>query len=417
MKLLWISNIVLPKSAHLIGEKPIVFGGWISQMIDQLSAIDSVDINVVTKTSAVSKVQVHKHENVTYYFVPESATNRYDAAESDCQYILEHCNPDILHAEGTEQQFTYRMLKLWKGQNSVSMQGIINGYEPYEYGLIPMEKLLFSANPWNWLFASVSILNKHFRFKPRLKFERETIILAKNIFGRTLWDRAHSFAINSNAPYFHCRRTLRPAFYQEWDRNEIEDFSLFIGNASNPRKGAHYVIEALQMLKTDFPKIKLCIAGLSPFPGSRWDIKKKIGYPNYLLRLIKKHKLLDRIEFTGILTEREMADKLTKTKIFVMPSTIENSPNTLGEAMMLGVPTISAFTGGIAQMGKDEDEILYYRDNDPAYLAYQIRRLFTDSELYEKLSKQGRARALLNHDKNTNLKDLMNGFTTINDSK
>jgi len=267
------------------------------------------------------------------------------------------------------------------------------------------------------LFASVSILNKHFRFKPRLKFERETIKLAKNIFGRTLWDRAHSFAINDKAPYFHCSRTLRPAFYQEWDRNEIEDFSLFIGNASNPRKGAHYVIEALQMLKTDFPKIKLCIAGLSPFPGSRWDIKKKIGYPNYLLRLIKKHKLLDRIEFTGILTEREMADKLTKTKIFVMPSTIENSPNTLGEAMMLGVPTISAFTGGIAQMGKDEDEILYYRDNDPAYLAYQIRRLFTDSELYEKLSKQGRARALLNHDKNTNLKDLMNGFTTINDSK
>jgi glycosyltransferase involved in cell wall biosynthesis len=413
MKLLWIVNIVLPRAAHLIDSKPIAFGGWVSQMVNQLSADPQVQLSVVTKTSLVKTVQKHQLENVTYYFVPESSMNRYDANEHYCAYVLSDCNPDLLHAEGTEQQFTYRMLTMWKGKNIVSMQGIINGYEPYEFGNLPIEKLLFSLNPSKVIFALSMLVNKRFRFKPRLKFEAETIGLAQHIFGRTLWDKAHAFALNPRAPYFHCSRTLRPSFYKNFSKIESQPYSLFIGNASNPRKGAHFVIEALALLKTDFPEIKLYVAGNSPFPKSWKDWKKKIGYPNYLLGLIQKHKLEKHVIFTGILAEEEMATKMAEMSAYIMPSTIENSPNTLGEAMMLGVPCISAVTGGTPQMAKDEEEALFYRDNDSKLLAYQIRRVFIDATLRHSLSEQGRKRAHKNHDSVKNFQDLMAAYHSI----
>lgn len=408
---------MLPKAAHLIGSDKIAFGGWVSQMVDQLSQAGDIDLSVVCKTPLVSEVEVHNFDRVTYYFVPENKLNKFDCRAEDCQYVLSHCNPDLLHAEGTEQKFTFRMLSMWNGKNIVSMQGILNGYEPYEFGLIPMEKLLFSWSPMSWMFAFSALLNKYFRFKPRLKFEQDTIGLAQNIFGRTLWDRAHSYSLNKHAAYYHCSRTLRPIFYTARKPRTISKHSIFIGNASNPRKGAHYVVEAIQLLVSDFPDIKVYFAGNSPFPRGILDIKKKIGYPNYLLNLIRKHKLEKHIEFTGVLSEIEMCERLESAEIFVMPSTIENSPNTLGEAMILGVPCISAFIGGIGQMAKDEEEILYYRDNDPVYLAYQIKRLFTNRNLYEKLSENGQKRARNNHDKDKNFKDLINAYHTILDVK
>jgi glycosyltransferase involved in cell wall biosynthesis len=294
------------------------------------------------------------------------------------------------------------------------MQGIINGIEPYEYGSLPIGNMLISLHPVKMLVAVTMILNKVIFFNPRLPKEKETIRKAKNILGRTNWDRAHTYAINSAAPYFGCNRILRGVFYeQQWDIKNIRRRTIFIGNAASPLKGAHFVLESLALLKREFPDVKLYIAGEHPFYSSLKDWKKAIGYKAYLRYLIKKLDVADNIEFTGILQAEQMAARLLDAHVYVMASVIENSPNTLGEAMILGVPSVTSYSGGTPDMAVEGQEALFYRDNDSQLLAYQIKRIFDDDILANHMSANARHRAKITHDPKRNLGDLLQIYRTI----
>ena len=410
IRLLWIVGYVLPDSVDE-GDERIVFGGWVSEMVRELSKRKCIELGVAMK-APVSELIKKEINSVTYYFVPEEKT--YDVNEVASKKVLEEFEPELLHAEGSEQAYTNTFLRNHKGRNVVSMQGVINCYEPYEYGGLNIDNLLFTFNPRDFLFGLSMIINKKGRFKNRLKIERDTISRAQNILGRTLWDRSQSFAINQKATYFFCARNLRKPFYEKrWDIDKKEDYSIFIGNSASPRKGAHFVLEAVAQLKREFPHVKLYIAGGTPYPSSALDWKKRIGYSNYLLRLVKKLDLRDNVEFLGILNEEQMSNRLSCTHVYIMASIIENSPNTLGEAMIMGVPSVSSFNGGVPSMATDNIEVLYYRDNDPRMMAFQIRRIFMDNHLAQKLSKNSRVKALYTHDREKNVQLLLDAYEEI----
>ena len=410
IRLLWIVGYVLPDAMD-DGDEKIVFGGWVSEMVRELAKMKHIELGVAMKAS-VDELIKKEINNVIYYYVPQEKT--YDVNEAACIKVLECFKPELLHGEGSEQAYTNTFLRNWKGRNVVSLQGVINGYEPYEYGGLNIDDFLFTFNLRNLIFGLSMFANKKLRFNNRIKIERDTISRARNILGRTLWDRCQSFAINQKAPYFFCARNLRKPFYKKrWDIDKKEDFSIFIGNSASPRKGAHFVLEAVAQLKEEFPNVKLYIAGASPYPSSARDWKRRIGYSSYLIRLIKKLDLKDNIEFLGILNEEQMSDKLSRIHVYVMASIIENSPNTLGEAMMMGVPSVSSFNGGVPSMATDDIEALHYRDNDPRMMAFQIRRIFTDNNLALKLSEKGRVKALDTHDRDKNVQLLLNAYEEI----
>jgi glycosyltransferase involved in cell wall biosynthesis len=264
------------------------------------------------------------------------------------------------------------------------------------------------------LVAVTMIANKTLFFKPRLSGEIETIKLAHNIIGRTNWDRAHAYAINSGASYYSCNRILRDSFYQRcWHLKRKQRHSLFIGNSLSARKGAHFALHAVAQLKREYPDIKLYIAGESPFRTSWRQWKKQVGYSAYLRHLVKELDLEQQVEFTGILQADAMAERISSVHVYVLCSTIENSPNTLGEAMIMGVPSVAAYVGGASDMANDEVEALFYRDNDPKFLAYQIKRIFDDDRLALKLSENARKRALKTHDPQRNLQSLLAAYRAI----
>jgi|TARA_B110000114_G_C15096711_1_gene401976 glycosyltransferase involved in cell wall biosynthesis len=411
-RILWLTGIVIPQASELINGSKVPFGGWVSQMIDKLSKLEEFTIGIAMK-SPTDKLLIKEKDGVTYYYVPQNKKNRFDVNEEDCLEVFNHFKPNLLHAEGSEQKYTNTFLSLWKGLNVLSLQGVLNGYEPYEYGGLNMYKYLFSLNFKNTLFAGLSMLNKKFVFNKRLVIEKDTIKKAKNILGRTTWDRANSYFYNPSAPYYHCARILRPSFYKiKQDGKEVIKHSVFIGNSAQARKGAHFVLEAIGLLKEEYPDIKLYITG-HKYEKNIKDWKSYFGYRALLQRIIKKLDLEDNIIFLGVLQEREMAQQISKINVYVMSSIIENSPNTLGEAMIMGVPCITSFNGGVADMATDQLEALHYRDNDPRMLAFQIKRILDSKELAEKLSKNAMIKARATHNPEKNLNDLLNCYRSI----
>jgi len=411
-KILWLTGIVIPQASELIDGTKVPFGGWVSQMIDKLSKIDEFKIGVAMKSS-FKELVVKEKNGVTFYFLPQNKKNRFDVYNSDCLQVLDDFNPDLVHAEGSEQKYTNTFLSLWKGKNVLSLQGVLNGYEPYEFGGLNLYRYLLSFNLKNSFFASLMLLNKKFVFDRRLKIEKDSIKKANNILGRTSWDRANSYFYNPKAPYYHCARILRPVFYKiKQKQEEVIEHSVFIGNSAQPRKGAHFVLEAISLLKEEFPNIKLYITG-HKYDKNLKDWKSYFGYRAFLHRRIKKLGLEKNIVFLGVLQGEEMAEQLSKMNVYVMSSTIENSPNTLGEAMIMGVPCVTSYNGGVPDMATNGIEALHYRDNDPRMLAYQIKRIFDDKTLAKTLSKNAIRKANFTHNPDLNLQDLIDCYRTI----
>ena len=413
IRVLWIVNIVLPAVATELGLEKTPFGGWLTLMTDRLAARDDFRIGVAMRAPVKTLTRIEKN-GIVYYAMPQSASDAFDVDDATVSSVLADFTPDMLHAEGSEMAYTRRFMKAWAGPRLLSLQGVINGNRNYDLGRLPLVSMLNPLRPATALTALALMANHVLRFRPRLAAERETIGLADHIMGRTIWDRAQAWSINPRAAYHHCSRILRDAFYgAQWKAGGYEPHSIFVGNAASPRKGTHVVIEAVRLLRPAYPDLRLHVAGESPAALPARSPKRHIGYPAYVLDLIRRHGLQDCVSFTGLLDAEGMARRMEQSHVFVLSSIIENSPNTLGEAMMVGTPSVSAYTGGVPSMAADEVDVLMYRPDDPAMLAMQIKRLFDDPALCKRLSASARKRARKTHDPEANVQALVDAYGRI----
>ena len=88
------------------------------------------------------------------------------------------------------------------------------------------------------------------------------------------------------------------------------------------------------MLRDDFPDIKVKVGGANIFEGN-WIRGNSYGI--YIRQLLKKYDIQEQFEFEGFLSADKMKKLLLESNVFVCPSSIENSPNSLGEAMILAI--------------------------------------------------------------------------------
>jgi len=157
--------------------------------------------------------------------------------------------------------------------------------------------------------------------------------------------------------------TLRKNFYSgEWTATKAERHRLFVSQADYPLKGFHFLLMAVgNILKkqSDYgiDDIQIYVAGQSIVDVD--TLKKRIkisSYGKYLRQLMTEYGLTDRIHILGRLSADEMKEQYLKCDTYVCCSECENSPNSLGEAMMLKVPIVTAEVGGISsvfEVGKD----------------------------------------------------------------
>lgn len=175
------------------------------------------------------------------------------------------------------------------------------------------------------------------------------------------------------------------------------------------------MLRALALLVKRYPEIHVYVAGDQIIREKSLLARAKISsYGKYLAELMEESSLRSHVTFTGPLNGEDMCRYFLKAHVFASVSTIENSPNSIGEAMLLGVPVVSSEVGGVTDMMTDGVEGLLYTTENVSALTTAVTRIFEDRELAERLSEAARVRARITHDPDTNFRRLMEIYHDIN---
>ncbi len=118
-------------------------------------------------------------------------------------------------------------------------------------------------------------------------------------------------------------------------------------------------------------------------------------YTQHLKNLSKKLNIERNIIFFGKQNSKDIAKELMMSEIFVLPTLVDNSPNSLAEAMAVGTPSIASNVGGIPTMIKNNYNGLLFEVNSVEHLSEEILRLLQNKELEEKISLNAKKTAYL----------------------
>lgn len=408
MKILWIVNTIFPYPAEKLGEKKTSFGGWLNSLLDAIKEREDFELAIATDYKG-KDIKEFNDGKITYFLIPGAPSLKYNKKQEEYWKIINNkFKPDLVNLNGTEFAHGLAFINACPDVISLtSIQGLVSVYANVYYANIPIKDIIKNIT-FRDIIRMDNIIQARKKFINRGKNEIEILKKTNAITGRTIWDYSNVKAINSKVKFYPSNRILREEFYKsrKWDIDKIERHSIFCSQASYPIKGLHFVIEAVNILKEQYPDIKVYIAGANVTNNKSLKEKIKLpGYGKYLNKLIEKYDLKENITFTGVINAKEMSECLLKCNAFIQSSAIENSPNSLGEAMMLGIPCIASYVGGTMDMLQHDKEGFLYTYTESAILAEYIRRLFEDDGLCEKFSKNAIEKADFTHDKDRIIKE------------
>lgn len=392
MKVLWIVQGLMKEVAKAMGGKQPISGTWIESLKDALKNNKKVELHIlcVTANKKIKGIQKIANDDVQYYVLPvakNALISGYDSeASKNINAIIESLSPDIIHVHGTEFSISLNINGYSEKTIPIchSIQGLVSTIaEKYFYADLPMSKM-----PW---LEKLPIQWQRSQYLKRGKCEKKILQRYQYFFGRTDWDFSHIVALNSNAKYVKVRELFRESFLQSapWQIDHIQRHTIFYaGGARVPLKGFHKFLEALELIKHRYPDVVVYVSGI--MPNKRLPLIGKIGYGRYLDKLIKSKGLSENVVFTGPLSAEEMVERFSSSHCYVLGSSIENSPNTLVESMLIGVPSVVASVGGVKNFATHNKTGYLYRFEETEMLAYYITKIFENDTVAKEFSFESR---------------------------
>jgi len=147
----------------------------------------------------------------------------------------------------------------------------------------------------------------------------------------------------------------------------------YIG-ALHPQKGIDLLLEAFQHVGHDASLQVFGSVFGSAISRSFWRRVRNRAMPN--------------VFFHGAYDNGRVGEILADLDVVVVPSLwYENSPLTIQEAFIAGVPVITADAGGMAELVRDEVNGLRFRRGDVEDLHAKLRRVAADPEILDRLRR------------------------------
>jgi glycosyltransferase involved in cell wall biosynthesis len=378
---------------------------------------------------------IREHGSMKYFCFYEDKDNPHIYSgfmEERIQKILDETKPDIVHCFGTEYGHTLAVARCLGDSSKllISIQGLCSVCSKVFLADLP-KKLVERSTLRDYLKQDNMIQQKN-KFELRGEREIDAISMAGSLAGRTAFDRYYCHQWNQDAHYYISNEVLRSEFYTgSWSESNSKRHRIFVSQGDYPIKGIHYMLLAMPGILEKYPDATLLVAGKNVIRQRKWmDTLKRSSYGKYLLEIIAKNHLSKVVTFTDSLREGEMKGAYLRSDLFVCCSTMENSPNSLGEAMLLGLPCVAADVGGIPDVFTDGvDGILYhgFRSADVSFyeenertgvreeqmdelvhnLKQAVLTMWSDREKMKEYGRNARAHAMITHDPEKNYQELI----------
>ena len=372
MRVLWFS---LTPSNYAFQAGGYNGGGWISSLESAVAARGDVELGVAFLHPSASGKE--RRGSVVYYPMrrPQSFPARIDrffriAAQDRlelelCKAVVDDFRPDVIQVFGTEGSFGL-IARETDIPVVVHLQGLMGPYldawVPPGYTMLDYARR-GSRNPVRIAFGLRALaFNRHAAVR-----EREVMRCCKAFLGRTGWDRAFVSLHAPQARYFTCWEALRPCFYGpgEWAPPARP---MLVSTVSSPLYKGHDTI--LRTART------LAESGLA---GFEWRVYG-VGDLRFAERKTGVRAADVGVRPMGVATAEELREALLHASVYVHPSYIDNSPNSICEAQVLGVPVVSTAVGGVPSLFASDRLRCLVPANDPLATAARIREALGSPE-------------------------------------
>lgn len=414
MKVLWFS----PTPSLYKNEKSLYNGGgWIGSLEEMIKENTEIELGICF----FHKVDTAKSQkaSVTYYPVkskkekiPRLLINKVLSRIEPINYkreflkVVDDFRPDVIHIWGTESYFA-QIQRHVKVPVILYLQGVINGCEVAYYPP--------GISKYQFLFSPIYFKNNIFRkgpvfvkrhFGKQSKIEAGYFRDAQYIIGRTDWDKSISTILAPQARYFHVDEILRASFYNKEDQGYRQQNKITIVStlSASVYKGIDMVLKTAKLLKEHTTvSFEWCVAG--------------VGVSDKIVLFYEKQLKISgkdyNVNFIGIKDNFELTELLEGANIYVHPSYIDNSPNSLCEAQMLGIPVIASNVGGISTLIENNVTGMLVPANAPFEMANKIVQLAADDKLALSLGRQGKLAAMKRHNREKILADMVKVYKTL----
>jgi glycosyltransferase involved in cell wall biosynthesis len=392
MKALWFVNVPLPPvgAALPVPGDYVGSGWWISWLFEALRRRDDIDLHLAWGHEGLYHNVVRIDARTTVEVFPLWRASAPPAAGAvrpglggffslladrypiGVDGVIRRVSPDLIHIHGTEGPYA-RLLERTRIPSLLSIQGSPGEWAKRYWGSAGLATRL--QNP------------RSMKSQPLLclagRREKRMLRNARAIHGGTSWDRRFARRLAPQASFHHAVAAVGPAFFNTVRRAPPAGDEKIVLTAFSPQpyKGVELAIEAVAALRRSGHRVRLVLAGWCPRKGWGSEIHRAAEAAGK-----------GAVEVTGYLQPGALAERLALADAFILPSYMENAPNTLLEAMCMGVPCVAACVGGVASMLRDRVEGLLFRRGDLDGLKTRLERVLVDAELAGRLGAAASAR-------------------------
>ena len=380
-------------------------GTWISSLQEKLISYDHIKLGLVFQSIDNKKETLGK---TTYYTIKKCPKwNKLFPQKEELYFlnqaekIINDFNPDIIHVFGSETELGL-IYRITQTPIILHIQGfigsVINAWYPPYYNKCYNDLKKLITNPLNLL----NILHLPYRFNYITKREQEIFEHINNFFGRTEWDKRIAKLLNPEGEYYYCSEMIRSIFYnneKKWEYNKNNYITIISTINESTYKGQDVILKTAKLLKNLGYIINWKICGIS---NIEWATQQT------------NIKYIDvNVELLGKVSSETIKNLLLQCNCYVHPSYIENSPNSICEAQLIGVPVISCNVGGISSIINHNIDGILVPSNDIYMLASHIIEIYNNKSLATFIGNNGYKVAKNRHKPENIVSDLLKSYNHI----
>lgn len=332
----------------------------------------------------------------------------YDEYVSGVHEAINDFHPDVIHLFGLENPFATIL-----GHSNipvvVHLQGLLG---PYDNAFFPIDinssSFVWPPSVREWVWRNGYQFAKKELHVQALR-EAKLIKQTHYFMGRTQFDYQYSQLMSPCSIYYKVNEALRTSFYQYAGEWKYVDRKFVISSTISETvyKGLDLILKTANLLKQETNiSFEWQVVGIS-------ESSNFVKFFEHFLSIRSKDV---NVHYVGVLSAVELVKQNLSSSVYVHPSYIDNSPNSVCEAQMLGMPVIATNVGGVSSLIEHQKDGLLVPANAPYELAYWIKNLHDDSSLAISLGHRASETAAVRHNKEAIVSDLFAAYHSIIDN-